>query len=144
MNRNLYLMLGAGALIALAACTVKSETSGTGGHGGSGNTGGTHAGGSGGVGNTGGGGSAACISCNEYLQCAAQSCEPNTCAGPATTAYDALLGCLCTACVAECPTDFCLEGTAGAGGGSADTCGTCMATNMGNTCSAEVGTCTNN
>ena len=149
MNRNLYLVLGAGALIAMAACTVKSETSGTGGNttthsttthtgtGGSGNTG------AGGTGATGGGGGAACLTCNEWLQCAGQGCEANTCAGAATDAYDALAACACDACQAECPSDICPNGT-GTGGSAAADCATCQATALGSTCSAELGDCTNN
>jgi hypothetical protein len=151
MNRNFYLVLGAGALLALAACTVTETTTGTGGSGGTtttnstGNTGGSgnvgNTGGSGGVGNTGGGGGASCINCADWITSCASACaDPATiCAGAATDAYNALAECACGECLTDCPEDVCPGGT-GAGGG--DACGTCQtAAVTGAACSTELGAC---
>jgi hypothetical protein len=143
MNRNLYLVLGAGALIALAACTVKSETTGTGGTGGTTTHSTTN---TGGTGNTGGGGGAACISCADWLASCATACaDPNEICDASATAYMDLFTCACTTCATDCTAEECPDIGTGSGGSGSEACQTCQTDAItGAACSTELAACSAN
>ena len=144
------LLVALGAIIASGACAGSvryvdhDAGGGTGGAGATGGSGGIGTGGSvgasGGTGGSGAGGP--CISCNEWLAgCSAECPDPSTlCAGAASETWEVMAICVCTECLAECPSDVCPNGT----GSSPEDCATCQMASLQSSCSVELSDCANN